>query len=243
MCAVLLEGVLAAAVEALLPGLCPSCLVVLPGDDRGLCNRCWSQVIPLAGPACPRCGVPADDASEPCLECARNPPPQQATVLWGEHAGTLRTAILALKHGGRDDFAAALGNRLAAAVVVRPWARSVEAVTFIPSHPLRRFKRPWPAAEQLARTVARAFRLPCVALLRRHGLYRQTGRSRARRLALPVRTFTARVPAGTKNILLIDDVATTGRTLRLATEALLHAGAEEVFCAAMAHAPDPRRIL
>lgn len=237
-----LEGVLTAATEALLPGLCPSCHEVLSGGDRGLCGTCWSHIIPLAGPTCPRCGIPVEDPSDACIECARTPPPQNATVFWGEYDGTLRTAILALKHGGRDDFAAALGTRLAAMVAASPWAESVDTVCFVPSHPLRRFKRPWPAAEQLARTVARAFRLPCAALLRRHGLHRQTGRSRARRLALSGRTFTAKVPVGTKKILLVDDVATTGKTLRRATEALRKGGAEAVFCAAMAHAPDPRRF-
>jgi ComF family protein len=242
MCAVYLEGVLTAAAEALLPGLCPSCREVLPGGDRGLCGRCWSHIIPLAGAACPRCGVPVEDPSEACLECVRSTPPQQATVFWGEYDGTLRTAVLALKHGGRDEFAAALGSRLAAAVAASPWAEFVDTVCCVPSHPLRRFKRPWSAAEQLAREVARAFRLPYVALLRRHGLYRQTGRSRTRRLALPKRTFTGKIPAGTKNILLVDDVATTGTTLRLAAQALRKAGAEAVFCAAMAHAPDSRRF-
>lgn len=237
-----LEGVLTAAAEALLPGLCPSCREVLPGGDRGLCGRCWSHIIPLAGPACPRCGVPVEDASVACLECARSAPCQSATVFWGEYDGTLRTAILALKHGGRDEFAQALGNRLAATVAACPWAESVDTVCSVPSHPLRRFKRPWSAAEQLGRAVARALRLPYAALLRRHGLYRQTGRSRTRRLTLPKRTFTGKVPAATKKILLVDDVATTGTTLRLAAQALRQAGAEAVFCAAMAHAPDSRRI-
>ena len=154
------EGALIAATEALLPGLCPSCHQVLPGGNPGLCARCWSRVVPLSGPACPRCGIPVEDPSEPCLGCAPTPPPQSATLFWGEYDGTLRTAILALKHRGRDDFAAALGVRLAATVAAATWSESVDTVCFVPSHPLRRFKRPWPAAEQLARVVARALRWP-----------------------------------------------------------------------------------
>jgi predicted amidophosphoribosyltransferase len=44
------------------------------------------------------------------------------------------------------------------------------------------------------------------------------------------------------NVLIVDDVCTTGTTLRRAAETLIEAGAEAVTCAAMAHAPDPRRI-
>ena len=240
--AVYLGGVLAVAVEALLPGLCPHCGRPLPGEDRGLCSECWSRIIPLAGAACPRCGIPTEDPSEPCLGCARKPPPQQATLIWGEHNGVLRTAILSLKHGGRDDLAPPLGARLAAAVAVLPWAETVDTVSFVPSHSLRRFRRPWPAAELLARAVANGLERPCVPLLRRHGLGRQTGRSRARRLALPRRSFSATARANQRHILLVDDVATTGSTLRRAAETLRRVGAETVFCAALAHAPDPRRF-
>jgi predicted amidophosphoribosyltransferase len=43
-------------------------------------------------------------------------------------------------------------------------------------------------------------------------------------------------------LLLVDDVSTTGTTLRRAAESLLSAGAAVVFCATVAHATDPRRI-
>jgi transposase-like protein len=74
-------GVLAAATEALLPGMCPHCDQPLQGKDRGLCGTCWAMVLPRAGASCPRCGGPVDDDSESCLECARSAPPQRATVL------------------------------------------------------------------------------------------------------------------------------------------------------------------
>jgi predicted amidophosphoribosyltransferase len=43
-------------------------------------------------------------------------------------------------------------------------------------------------------------------------------------------------------VLLIDDVTTTGMTLRRAADVLLGAGADEVFCAVCAQAPDSRRL-
>jgi predicted amidophosphoribosyltransferase len=54
--------------------------------------------------------------------------------------------------------------------------------------------------------------------------------------------MTARGIAAGHRMLVVDDVATTGTTMRRAAEALLDAGADAVFCAAMAHAPDPRRL-
>jgi ComF family protein len=235
-------GALAAAIEALLPGMCPHCDHPLDGTDRGLCGSCWSLTVPRAGSACRRCGVPTQDSSEPCLACLQAPPPQSATVVWGEHDGVLRTAILALKHGGRDDLAAALGDRLAASVAAESWASLIDCVVPVPSHPWRRLKKPWAASELLAESVSRRIERPAIRLLRRHGLGRQAGHSRARRLVLPQRSFSARTEADGQSLLLIDDVTTTGTTLKRAAQALRQAGASAVFCAVCAQAPDPRRF-
>jgi ComF family protein len=242
MSAVQTGGVLAAAIEALLPGMCPYCDHPLEGNDRGLCGPCWSITVPRAGSSCPRCGTPTEDASEPCLNCLQTSPPQSATVVWGEHDGVLRTAILALKHGGRDELAAPLARRLAASVAAESWAVEIDCVVPVPSHPWRRLKKPWAASELLAEEVSRVLEKPSARLLRRHGLGRQSGRSRARRLKLPKGSFSARAGVEGRTVLLIDDVTTTGTTLRRGTEALRRAGARAIYCAVCAHAPDPRRF-
>ena len=240
--AVHMGGVLITAVEALFPGLCPHCEQPLPGGCRGLCGACWAYMVPRVGSACPRCGVPVDDPSDACLGCLRSAPPQSATVVWGEHDGVLRTAILSLKHHRRDDLAQPLGSRLAAAIAPASWAASIDVICSVPSHPIRRLRRPWAAADLLASSVGRRLDKPVVKLLRRHGLHRQAGTSRARRLELPRRSFSALRRARGLTILLIDDVTTTGSTIRRASEALLRAGAETVYCAVLAHAPDSRRF-
>lgn len=235
-------GALAAAIEALLPGMCPHCDHPLDGRDRGLCRSCWALTVPRAGGACRRCGTPTENSSEPCLACFEAPPPQSATVAWGEHDGVLRTAILALKHGGRDDLAAPLGERLAAAIAVEPWASNVDCIVPVPSHPWRRLKKPWAASELIAVSVAKRLERPVIRLLRRHGFDRQTGQSRARRLELQAKSFSAHNGTESRTLLLIDDVMTTGTTLKRAAKALRHAGAKDVYCGVCAHAPDPRRF-
>jgi len=235
-------GVLTAATEALLPGLCPHCDQPLLGGDRGLCGVCWASMVPRAGTACPQCGMPTDEGSEECLHCIEKPPPQRATVIWGEHDGVLRTVVVSLKHRGRDDFAHPLGVRLAAAVSAQPWVQTIDVVSAVPSHSLWRMRRPWTASELLAVEVAHRLELPSERLLRRHGLRRQSGRSRARRLELPGGSFSAARRARGQCVLLIDDVTTTGTTIRRAAQALGRAGAEQVYCAVAAQAPDPRRF-
>lgn len=207
-----------------------------------MCGMCWAMVLPLAGASCPRCGGPVDEEGEPCLQCIQSPPPQQMTVVWGEHDGALRGAILSLKHGNRDDLAAPLARRLTAAIAATAMPASLDLVTWVPSHPIRRIRRPYTAAQLLSLKVAGSLNVPHRKLLVRRGLGRQTARSRARRLRLPARAFRAAAAARSRSVLLIDDVITTGTTLRRAAKAILDAGADAVFCAALARTPDSRRF-
>lgn len=221
--------------------MCLSCGAPLDSRSRGLCAPCWSSVVPASGQLCELCGGPAEGGEASCLVCSETPPPQSSTTVWGEYDGTLRRALLALKHGRHDELARPLADRLALRLTSRPWLGQVDQVTAVPSHPLRRLRRGWTAAELLARALARDLELDYHTCLRRHGWQLQVGRSRAQRRKLARRTFRAARNVRDCVILLIDDVMTTGATLRRATQALLAAGAAEVHCAALCAAPDPRR--
>jgi predicted amidophosphoribosyltransferase len=228
--------------EAMLPALCVACDAVLAGGDRGLCGACRSRLVPMSGPCCPRCGVPADNDDEPCLACVATPPPQLGTVIWGVYDGVLRRSVLAFKHGGHDELARTLGRRLSARVELTSWFATITVVASVPSHGLRRWRRGPSAADLLAAEVVKTTRRPRISALRRHGLGRQTGRSRAQRTRLPRGSFSACRGLRGHRVLLVDDVCTTGTTFRRAAETLAGAGADAVFCAAMAHAPAPGRM-
>jgi ComF family protein len=196
----------------------------------------------MSGPCCPRCGVPAETDFRPCLDCVASPPPQSATVLWGEYDGVLRRAVLALKHRGHDEIARTLGRRLAARIALAPWFDEITVVTGVPSHEIRRFRRGFSAARLIGAEIARAIDRPVIRALRRHGLRRQVGRTRAQRRQLPRGSFSSTRRVRDERVLLVDDVCTTGTTLRRAADSLLAAGARAVFCATVAHATDPRRM-
>jgi predicted amidophosphoribosyltransferase len=230
------------AVEVVLPAVCVSCDEVLSGGDRGLCAECRSRLIPMTGRCCSRCGVPVDGDTEPCLGCAVFDPPQAGSVMWGVYDGVLREAVLAVKHRGHDELAGLLGRRLAARLALQPWVGELSGVVSVPSHALRRLRRRWSAADLIAAVVADVLRLPLLPVLERRGLRRQSGRTRAQRRQLPRGSFTVPKPIGGHCLLVVDDVCTTGTTLRRAAEVLLRAGAEQVYCAALAHAPDPGRV-
>ncbi len=114
----------------------------------------------------------------------------------------------------------------------------VECVTWAPTTATHRRARGFDHAELLARAVARRLYVPSRALLVRSSRDSQTGLAYAMRSAGPV--FRARV-ASPAAVLLVDDVATTGATLRAAARALREGGAARVLAATIARTPPPTR--
>ncbi|MGD9705264.1 MAG: ComF family protein [Acidimicrobiia bacterium] len=148
------------------------------------------------------------------------------------YQGVGRQLLLGLKYGNGRTLAGPLAARMAR--LVEPG--SVDVVTWAPTSTRRARGRGFDQAELLARAVAAELGVPCRRLLRRISRSRpQTGRSRAERRIGPA--FVGRRQWSNVRILVVDDVVTTGATLRAAQRALLRAGAAEVRLLAAAATP------
>jgi predicted amidophosphoribosyltransferase len=188
----------------------------------------------LFPPACPLCGA---HGSALCAACVDGLEPAGrlrvegldtvAALVRFEGAGA--TLVKRLKYARRRDAVGVLGEALAALVDARP-----QAVTWVPTTAARRRARGFDQAEVLARAVARHLGAPARCLLRRTDEGSQTARGRAERLASAGFGATGTVPAA---VLVVDDVCTTGASLRAAAAALRGAGALEVSGATLAATP------
>jgi predicted amidophosphoribosyltransferase len=119
-------------------------------------------------------------------------------------------------------------------------------VTWAPTTPARRRRRGYDQAELLARAAAATLGVPCRNLLRRTDRAGpQTGRARAERLVAPAfATAFATAPAygvdaARGRVLVVDDVVTTGATLRAAAATLEAAGGIHVVAVAAAATSRP----
>jgi len=203
-----------------LPQLCTLCAA--PSERRLLCAAC-EQALPRLGPACPLCALPSIDV-DPCAACSTRPPPWTHAFAAFAYAYPLDRLLHALKYRGAVAYAPLFAEALAGQVRLRP-----DAIAAVPLSARRQRERGYNQALEIARPLARRLDVPLVAALSR---VRETlplaalpwrERSRSVRGA-----FLASAPVQGRTIALVDDVLTTGATLRAATLALLAGGAARV---------------
>jgi ComF family protein len=222
------------ALDALLPPLCLSCASAVdrPGS---LCAACWQRISFIEGPACSGCGLPFEfevGAGALCGACIAHPPAYRrarAVLRYDAHS---RDLILKFKHADRLHGAPAFGIWLARAGA--EILADADLLAPVPLHRRRLWTRRYNQAALLAQAAGKAAVVPVVTdLLRRNRhTVSQGGLSPAQR-SLNVRgAFALRRgrehQIGGRNVVLVDDVLTTGATVEACARTLTRAGAAAV---------------
>ncbi len=174
------------------------------------------------------------DEYDLCTVCRQSLTRFDAVYSYGSYEGPLQKLIQTFKYGKVETLAQPLSRMLIRAI---PLDQTFDGVIAMPMHWRKKWERGFNQAELLARPVAKRYGLKLSKHLRRTRYTKsQAGLTEAQRQENLSGSFVVRnaeAVAG-KHILLIDDVFTTGATLRAAASALKTAGAARVSALTLA---------
>lgn len=218
----------------------PRCLVCAgEGRDRlELCDGCRAGLIRNIS-CCGRCAVPMPIPTPVCGQCEGTPRPWADIWVPFAYAWPLDTLEGRFKFSG----SLAAGRVLSACWMdAGPPPLMPELILPVPLHARRMRARGYNQALELARPLARRYRLPLAHdVLHRVRITDAQSELDAGSRVLNVRDAFAvrRVPVQ-KHVAIVDDVMTTGATLTECARVLLAAGVERVDVWALARTPSPR---
>jgi ComF family protein len=232
--------------DLMLPDSCAACGA---GEvaDHGLCLNCHLKLLSLVAlPYCRRCGASLGPAvperDDGCRACPVTLPRFLRVIRLGSYADPLRAVCRDLKYRHQETLRRRLGRLLAEAVSARLADRMPEVVLAVPMHWRRRLGRPCDHARLLAGVLADCLHLPLgYELVRLRNTPPQVHLSRTKRIENVRGAFG--LARGAKlagaNVLLVDDVTTTGATANEAARTLLDGGVSSVTLAVVAKAEPP----
>lgn len=216
------------AVGWLAPPQCVGC-----GEEgTALCEACIaSEIIPF-GPRCWRCGKLSQN-SRTCSSCRHTGTPRSVWVST-DYQGIPQKLVTIYKFGHLRAASEQIANIMADTFLSfnsdEMLKKADYLLTPIPTATSRIRQRGFGHSELLAAKLAQKLDLQPQNLLARIGQQRQVGTRRTDRLSQAKSSYFIRHNRGIqgRNILLIDDVVTTGATLQAATAVLRKAGAKHV---------------
>ncbi len=231
---------LAACADLIVPPCCLACRARM-GAHHLLCGACWREVHFIRPPLCDVLGIPLPfDAGERSVSAAAvaRPPAYGRARAVAHFSGTMRTLVHQLKYADRHDARSLLGRWLAEAG--RELLPGIDVIVPVPLSRLRLLQRQFNQAAVLGGELSRQAGIPMdpLLLVRTRATASQVGMTRDQRRRNVAGAFsvpeTRRAQLRGRNVLLIDDVVTTGATVDACTRALLRAGAARVDVLALA---------
>jgi competence protein ComFC len=221
-----------AGLDWLFPPVCGGC------NQAGYrwCPDCQKQVQIISEPVCRNCGLPISRPGQ-CPSCKGSTPQYEMMRSWLVFEGPIRHALHKLKYRRNVALGDALAKNLAEYVYTLEWP--VDLVVPVPLGKERAKERGYNQVGLVALPLAliNHWRYSPKALLRTRDTRSQVGLSIAERRENVSGAFLGNTALVLRsNVLLMDDVATTGATLSSCAAALMDAGARSVYALTLARA-------
>jgi len=225
---------LSGLLNLLFPSRCPVC--DKPSDSylyNPVCSDCWSQIQKYSGPACNVCGIPSvSQHITICEACFKTKQPFSKILYYGLYEGTLRKSIHLLKFSGIKRLAKPLSRLLLSLPTPK-----ADLIIPVPLHLKRLREREFNQTALIGYCLSKELKIPIKIdnLIKTKETPPQTSLGRKERLLNVKKAFTSFENVANTDILLIDDVITSGATVSECSASLTKAGAKSVTVLALAH--------
>ncbi len=215
-------------INFLFPSVCCFCGEIT-AYDRAVCAHCRKTVLPISGITCSACGMERGFCS-----CAEQPTEYERCVASFYYEELPKQGILLLKYGETPYIARYLSAYMAKQFVARLQGIRFDMVIAVPMHRLKRRARGYNQAEMIARPLARRLGISytkniLIQFRKNQSQHLQHRDVRTKNVAGIYRLGKGASIKG-KTILLVDDILTTGATLRECARVLKAGGAKAVYC-------------
>ena len=239
---------LSQVIDIIYPPRCHICNRFLSAAERyhssiQLCNSCLTNLIPITHPMCTVCGLPfqtSTGSDHLCENCLRKLPWYDFLRSPYLYSGPLMESIQRFKYNMETHLTSSLGHLLSSFAKESIPDREDYVIVPVPLHRRRLRERGFNQSLLLARILASELgnQLDYLSLIRNRYTQAQTGLKKKERRKNVKDAFSVIQPSAIKDkeILLVDDVFTTGYTLNECARTLKKAGAATVICLTMARA-------
>lgn len=235
------RNIFRAVLDLLYPPVCLLCKKEM--GRQALCPECANSFEPVTPPKCTICGTPfleAGETNHPCGRCIKGPPPFHRAISIYRFDDSLVDAIHTLKYSGKSTLAKCLGNLMSNHDI---FDEEHDIIIPVPLHIRRLRERGFNQALLLAKPLSNAHGITIdpFLLTRTRETPSQTGMGRKEREQNVRGAFALRNAWNLKGlkILLVDDVYTTGATVKECSKMLKKGGAKEVNVLTLARVPEP----
>jgi ComF family protein len=224
-----------ALLDMLFPRCCIGCGVSAPRTFHHMCWECWSATSRVEPPFCDCCGDPVAGSIDHdfiCYACSAESPSFDAARSATRYDGVAGDALRQLKYEHAVWLAPDLAHILHLCAAAEYPGASFDMLVPVPLHHTRRRERGFNQSALLARELGRRISLPVHfgAVRRIRPTATQTHLTAKGRLSNVQNAFqpTKRNGLTGRNVLLVDDVMTTGATVNACAKALKKGGAASV---------------
>ena len=217
----------------LYPPRCPICCQILGPQDGLIHKKCEKKLVYVGEPACLRCGKPVySPVQELCLDCSRSATTVDGGISVWVYTKEMSESIAMYKYHGKREFA---GFYVQQAVErCGSWIRErrPDCITAVPLNRRKLRQRGYNQAMLVAKGIGRALKIPVDGglLVRSRYTAPQKELNSAQRLKNLQKAFgSGKSVRKYKSVLLVDDIYTTGSTMKICSEILKANGVNQVW--------------